>query len=470
MRFKNTICLCLAVLAFWSSYQLLYSQNKHTAVTLEKLSSEFESLSEKVSPAIVQVLVTGYTPTDDNTRGAFSKERSTGSGVILDPTGYIVTNAHVVEGARRIQVVIATGLKQSKATSSILKPRGKIVGAQIVGVDRETDLAVLKISATDLSFSKLGNSDDVRKGQIVLAFGSPLGLENSVTMGVVSSTARQLRTNDPMIYIQTDAPINPGNSGGPLVDTKGEVIGINTLILSQSGGSEGIGFAAPSNIVKTVYEQIRATGRVRRGIIGVHAQNVTPLMAEALHLPDVGHVILADVTPYSPAEKAGLKVGDIILTVDSKKMENARQFDVNLYKFAVGEEVILEIQRGSIAKMLKVPIAERPDDPARFTDLVSPERNLIHQLDILGLDLDENIAKMLPFLRTKSGVVVANRPNLYYEQGAFQPGDVIHKVNNQKIDTLVDLKTYMKNLGVYEPVVVQIERLGQLRYVVFETE
>ena len=257
---RNSIYSLLAIAVFFG---LLVSElstqktRRGATANLAQLSAGFEALSDKVSPATVQVLVMGYTASGKSDSNVFSRQRSTGSGVILDSKGYIVTNAHVVEGARRVQVVLS-GQAQPSQGQSILSARGKILGAQIVGVDRETDLAVLKVQARNLPSLTLGNSDEVRQGQLVFAFGSPMGLENSVTMGVVSSTARQLRTGDPMIYLQTDAPINPGNSGGPLVGPAGEVIGINTLIFSQSGGSEGIGFAAPSNIVKNVYEQIRA--------------------------------------------------------------------------------------------------------------------------------------------------------------------------------------------------------------------
>lgn len=461
----TTICFCV-----WTS-ELLGQANQQgrLMITLGRLSDEFKGLSKSVSPAIVQILATGYAP-GINQINALTKQRSTGSGVVLDANGYIVTNAHVVEGARRVQVALAGKEMQKGEKGSILKPRGEIVGAQIVGIDRETDLAVLKIDKTNLSFLELGNSDEVQKGQLVLAFGSPLGLENSVTMGVVSSIARQLRQEDPMIYIQTDAPINPGNSGGPLVDTRGRVVGINTLIFSQSGGSEGIGFAAPSNIVKNVYKQIRSTGRVRRGEIGVHVQTITPLLAAGLNLQRIGRVLVSDVEPYSPAAKAGLKVGDIILTLDNKTMQNGRQFDVNLYSRSVGEHVILEIQRGEIDKIVKVEIRERPNDPARFSDMVSPERNLIPKLGILALDLDETISRMLLPLRIKTGVVVANRTNLSYEQDELLPGDVIHTLNDQKIKSLDDLKTAVDGLAVFDAVVIQVERQGQLRYVAFEME
>ena len=195
-------------------------------------------------------------------------------------TGYIVTNAHVVQGAHKVQVQLAA--PRRGGARSILGPRPRLVGAQIVAIDEETDLAVLKVDEKALPFLELADSDGVRPGQLVLAFGSPLGLDSSVTMGVVSAVARQLEPDDPMIYIQTDASINPGNSGGPLVDTDGRVVGINTLILSQSGGNEGLGFAAPSNIVRNVFEQMRKYGRVRRGEIGVRAQTITPSLAEGL--------------------------------------------------------------------------------------------------------------------------------------------------------------------------------------------
>lgn len=445
------------------------SQQAKSMVALGKLSVEFEGLSKSVSSAIVQILATGYVPTA-NRVSALTKQRSTGSGVILSSNGYIVTNAHVVDGARRVQVSL-TGIEiKGGKKGSILKPRGEIIGAQIVGIDRETDLAVLKISKTDLPVLELGDSDQVKKGQLVFAFGSPLGLENSVTMGVVSSIARQLRPEDPMIYIQTDAPINPGNSGGPLVDTGGRVVGINTLIFSQSGGSEGIGFAAPSNIVKNIYTQLRETGRVRRGEIGVHVQTITPMLAAGLHLSRIGRVIVADVEPYSPAAKAGLRVGDVISSLDNKPMENGRQFDVNLYSRSVGDDVILEIRRGEVDKFIKVEIRERPNDLERFSDMVSPERNLIPKLGILALTVDETTSRMLPPLQIPSGVIVANRPNLLYEQDVLLPGDVIHALNKQQVKSLEDFRTAVNALKVFDAVVLQVERRGQFRYITFETE
>lgn len=450
------------------------SRQESSLRALSKLSRDFEALSERVSPAVVQIFAMMYVPVQgagSTTSNLLARQRSSGSGVILDPDGYIITNAHVVEGARRIQVVLAASSEDVVERKSILKGRGKIVGAQIVGIDRETDLAVLKIQEKGLPFLQLGNSDELRQGQLVLAFGSPLGLENTVTLGVISSIARQFRPEDPMIYIQTDAPINPGNSGGPIVDTSGRVVGINTFIFTQSGGSEGLGFAAPSNIVRNVFEQIRQTGRVRRGILGVHTQTITPALAAGLRLPQNWGVVLGDVYPGGPADKAGLEVGDIILTLDGKPMENGRQFDVNLYRRSIGDLVTLEVLRGSEKLTVQVSVIEREDDPERFARLVSPERNLIPKLGILGIELDSKIAKMLSPLRKETGVVVATRAAdaPYWENGLL-PGDVIYAINGDPVTGLSELRSAVADLKTFDPVVVQVERRGQLMFIAFEVE
>lgn len=215
---------------------------------LNSISNSFEILSKNVSPSVVQIFATGYSvPASVNRAGpAIAREFHSGSGVILNEQGYIITNAHVVSGADRIRVLLAITKDNNNPQQSILKPRGMMVDAKIIGQDGESDLAVIKVDVSNLPALSFGDSDDLRQGQLVFAFGSPLGLENSVSMGIISSIARQFRLEDPMIYLQTDASINPGNSGGPLVDTEGKLVGINTFILSQSGGNEGIGFAVPA--------------------------------------------------------------------------------------------------------------------------------------------------------------------------------------------------------------------------------
>jgi serine protease Do len=306
---------------------------------------------------------------------------------------------------------------------------------------------------------------------MVLAFGNPLGLENSASLGVVSAVARQLRPEDPMIYVQTDASINPGNSGGPLVDVRGRMVGLNTLILSQSGGNEGIGLAAPSNIVRSVYEQIRRSGRVRRGIIGVRAQTITPPLAAGLGLVFDRGVVLSDVLPSGPAEAAGLRPGDVVLTLDGKPMENARQMDVNLYRRVPGEAVTLEVRRGPQALTASVRVVERPEDPDRFLSLVTPERNLIAPLSALALELDDDLRRALGPLRGREGVLIAARAGAAEgTDDALRPGDVVYAVNGVSVRGLSELRSAVTRPAAGDALVLHVERGGRLVYVVVETE
>ncbi|HVN06447.1 MAG TPA: trypsin-like peptidase domain-containing protein, partial [Bryobacteraceae bacterium] len=230
---------------------------------MQSLSLSLEVLARVVNRSVVKIVTNGYGFSDDSDSGNASllvQQRATGSGVIMTPDGYIITNAHVIQGARRIRVQLSIPEHRSRQGPSAVDPPGKVLDAKIVGQDRDTDIAVLKIDAQGLPSLALGDSRELRQGQLVMAFGSPLGLQNSASLGVVSAVARQLKPDSPMIYIQTDASINPGNSGGPLVDMSGRVVGLNTMIYSQSGGNEGIGFAIPSNTVRNVYNQIRKEG------------------------------------------------------------------------------------------------------------------------------------------------------------------------------------------------------------------
>ncbi|UCF19213.1 MAG: trypsin-like peptidase domain-containing protein [Gemmatimonadota bacterium] len=441
---------------------------------LDDVSRQFQALSERVEPAVVAILATGYQPLqqgDAPGSGLVTRRQAGGSGVIVDADGYVVTNLHVVEGASRIRVRLPIPVDADAPGRSVLKQLGKVVGAQVVGFDRETDLAVLKVAETGLPFLPLGDSDGVRTGQLVFAFGSPLGLENSVTMGIVSAVARQLRPEDPMIYIQTDATINPGSSGGPLVNAAGEIVGINTLILSQSGGSEGIGFAAPSNIVRNVYQQIKLNGYVRRGQIGVHAQTITPVLAEGLALGRQWGVVLGDVYPGGPAARAGLQIGDIVIGLDGKAMENGRQLDVNIYRAPVGSTVTLDVLRGQERLSVPVVVVERSDDINRFFPMVSPDQNLVPRLGMLGIELRPEIAAMIPGLRSQSGVVVAARaPDAVYGRVALAPGDVIVSVNGQAVANLGQLRAAIDRMKPSDSVVLQVERRGQLQFLAFELD
>lgn len=444
---------------------------------LTALSDATEDLVARVQPGVVQVLATGYGPgapgrlASASTGSLLTTQRSTGSGVIIDPNGYIVTNAHVIGGAQKVHVVLPHEKGRGSEKGSIVRPRGQQEEAKVVGLDRETDLAVLKVDRKGLPTVPLGDSDRLRTGELVLAIGSPMGLGGSVSMGVVSALGRQRGPEDPMVYIQTDAPINPGHSGGALVDTDGNLVGINTFILSHSGGSEGIGFAAPSNIVKAIYQQIKKNGRVQRGNIGAFAQTITPLLAEALDLSRDRGVVLGDVEPGGPAEAGGLQIGDIVLSLAGKPMENGRQLEVNVYQYAPGEVIELEIERDGKKSTEYVAVREREGEPERIAEMVRPEKNLVPGLGILGIEIDSEVSKHLPPLRIPRGVAVAGRAvdGPLFEMPLI-PGDVIVKVNDADIVTLEQLREEIEKLPGGEAAVLQVQRGPGLVYVAFEAK
>ena len=436
-------------------------------VSLRELSSSFESLAGRVRPAVVQIFSTGYTTSEQgsgtNTASLLSTERSTGSGVILSPDGYILTNNHVVQGARKIEVRLPARTP-ARAQESTME-------AKLIGVDHETDLAVIKVEGANLPPLAFGDSNNLRQGQVVMAFGNPLGLEGSVSMGIISSIARRLKPEDPQVYVQTDAPINPGNSGGPLVDTEGRVVGINTFILTQSGGSEGLGFAIPSNMARNIYEQIRKNGHVHRGQIGIYAQTITPVLAKALHLPQDWGAIASDIMPDGPADKAGLKVGDVILSLNGRAMEDAPQLETAVNRLKLDDQVDLAVVRDGKPLHFAFPVIERADDPQRFADMVTPENNLIPKLGILGIEINDEVAKLLPALRHEYGIVVAARAStLPYSGGDLEPGDVIYEINLSPTITIKTLRDTLDAMKSGAAVELQIERNGKLMYIALELE
>jgi serine protease Do len=416
----------------------------------------------------VQVVASGLALDPDAPAGdgAVERRRSSGSGVILDAAGYVMTNYHVVQGARRVQVVTAS----RPQGTSIVRPRERTLDATVVGVDEETDLALLKVNGATFAALPLGDSDTLRPGQLVFAFGSPLGLDNTVTMGVVSAVGRQLESDDPMVYIQTDAPINPGSSGGPLVNAEGQVVGINTLILSQGGGNEGLGFAAPSNIVRAVYEQLKAHGRVRRGTIGVLVQSITPPLADALQLPQDTGAFVADVDADGPAAKAGLRIGDIVMALDGKPIENGRQLEVNLYRRAAGAVATLDIVRGKETLRLPVAVDERGDDPLRFATLVTREQHLVARLGVLAITLDDTLRGELGLGASDAGALVAARAGEEAVEYGIQPGDLIVAVNRGRVSSLTDLRQAVTTLPARAACALQVLRQGQYFFLAFEFE
>jgi serine protease Do len=444
---------------------------------IHEMSAAFESLVKRVSPAVVEVLVTGYGTADededDTTKGPspLGRERSLGSGVIIDPDGYIITNFHVVKGADRVRVVLTPQLGEDAQASAMLKSKGRILNARVVGSSKTIDLAVLKVEATGLPTLPFARYDRLHKGEVVLAFGSPEGLENSVTFGLVSSVLRQPDPDDPMVYIQTDAAINPGNSGGPLVDVDGNVVGIDTFIYTKSGGNEGIGFAIPSGIARYAYEQIRKYGRVRRRTIGADLQSLSPDLAGGLGLTDSPGVVVADVDEEGPAGHAGLRVGDVIEAIDGMPVDNVALFTLSLYLRTAGDSVKLQVVRGEKRITLDVPVLEPQHDLSRLADLSNPATDLVPKLGIIGATVTPEIADLVGPLRIASGVLVtATIANRLAVDSGLQEGDVIHAFNRAPIKNMEDLRAAFAKLKPGDPAAMQVERSGKLTFVTFEME
>ena len=438
---------------------------------LRQLSRSFEEITAKSGRAVVQIFARSYVAEETESSGELlTAQNSSGSGILMSPDGYILTNSHVVKGAHTLKVQL------NVRTTAELRARGdksvnKAMPATLVGVDRETDLAVIKVDKKNLPYLQFGNSDELQQGQIVLALGNPLGLDNSVSLGVVSAVARQLKPDDAMVYIQTDAPINPGNSGGPLVDSEGRVMGINTFILTQSGGSEGIGFSIPSNVARQVYTQLKAQGHVHRAQLGVLGQTITPQMAEGLGLETDHGVIVSDVEPDGAASHAGIKKDDIILALNGRHLESVRQLEINVYRQAPGEKVTLRVQRGLEQIDVPVETEEQSQQLDALADMVDPVKNVVPELAIVGIDVNKAVLQLLPDLRRPQGVVVAARKaNVPYSGPPLETGDVIYEVNHRVVGNVVELRQILDGMKSGQAAVLLVEREGKLLYIALELD
>jgi serine protease Do len=435
---------------------------------LADYSAALEELAQLASPSVVQILVKRLAPVgknDSQRTGFVSEQQATGSGVIVDPDGYIVTNAHVVQNAQRIEVKVLRSDEKGQMPHEHLMP------AKLIGLDRQVDVAVVKIEVQKLPALSFLNSDNLRQGQLVVALGSPLGLQNSLTQGVVSATSRQLDPESPMVYIQTDAPINRGNSGGPLLDIEGRIAGINTLIYSESGGNEGIGFAIPANLAKDVYERLRKDGRIRRGEIGVIPETITPTLGAALGLDMDSGVIVSDVLPQSAAEAAGIEPVDVVLSIDRKPLREARDLILAVFQRAPGDQLTLEILRGKERMSKTVAVLERKNEPSQLEDIANSDAALVRRLGILAVTVDEKVNAILPNLRRLSGVAVAAVPAEYVGLNpGLVAGDVIYSLNNQRITSLEELRSALKDKKTGDPIALLVERYGQLIFVTANLE
>jgi serine protease Do len=272
-----------------------------------------------------------------------------------------------------------------------------------------------------------------------------------------------------VVYLQTDAAINPGNSGGPLVDIKGEVIGMNTMIVSQSGGSEGVGFSIPSNMIRFIYEQLRQQGHVRRGAIGIVGREITPTLSKGLGLAEQTGIILEDVSPGSSADRSGLRPGDILLGVDGKPYLDPRSLSVSLFQKKIGDIVAFKIQRGTQVLSLNVPVTERERDPESILDPTQSAANIVPKLGIVGIQITDSVAQLIPATRAPGGILVTaltagGNASLF----GLQPGDVLHALNRTPLDSLETLRKLLGGLKPGDPVVFSIERNGQMDYIAFD--
>jgi serine protease Do len=475
-RYRAMSCLLLfAIFGLWS-LPCATAQTKEaprSADVLHQLNEAVEDLVQRVSPTVVQILVTGYGAAEETERGQtdllVGRRRAIGSGVIVDPEGYIITNAHVVNGAQSIEVLVPPAPAPTASGAATDGPQSRSFHARVVGTSREIDLAVIKIDAHALPALSIRNGmRPARQGEMVFAFGSPEGLRNTVTMGVVSAVARQPDPDSPLVYVQTDTPINPGNSGGALVNANGELVGINTFILSSSGGNQGLGFAIPEGVVASAYPQLVKFGHIHQPAIGALVQTITPELAAALRLKRDFGVIISDISPGGPADTAGVKIQDVILNVDGVPISSLPQFAQSLYLHKTGDQAALEILRGADRLKINVGLAERPHKEDSLVDLADPVKNLVRPLDILGVELTLELAHSLPDLRIPTGVIVAAR-TLGTRTGEIplQTADVIHGLNGTPITSLDGLRAALAAIKPGEPVALQIERHEQIFYVSF---
>ena len=438
---------------------------------LAQMNASIDALTRKVWPSVVQILVTSLSPRNDpqSISGAVvGRQQSVGSGFVIDAEGYIITNAHVVNGAQRVQVLLPAD-KADGTLATALSPKATLIPARIVGITTELDLAVLKVDQK-LPALPLATYSQVRQGEMVFAFGSPNGLRNSLTSGLVSAVARQVDPDSPQIFVQTDAPINPGNSGGPLVNIRGEVVGVNTFILSQSGGNDGLGFAVPSATARTVYRQIRQYGYLRRQEVGMSIQTITQAMADSLGLARGHGVIVSDVWPGGPALAAGLAVGDVLVSIDGQPADNLPTVSYNFRLRDSQNNVEMVVLRGT--KEVKVSI--KPAEVTSELDLASatadPSKNLVSELGIIGVEIDARIAAAATGLRDPFGIIVAARTAGPAGEVPLLPRDVIRSVNNRQISTLDSLRQIMGAIKPGTPVTLQVQRDGRLTFVSFTFE
>jgi serine protease Do len=452
----------------------LQGQEQNPSI-LKDYDHAIDQVAERAMQSVVKIEVTGYgvpeSDKDDEQQPALVRQRSIGSGVIVDPDGYIITNNHVVAGALRIRVIIAPATVELVSGNTQLHNPQRIYDAKLIGATHYADLALIKVDAKGLPFIPLPEKFHFRLGQTVVAIGAPEGLDHTVTKGIISAVGRQPEADRPMVYVQTDAPINPGNSGGPLIDRNGDLVGINTFIVTSGGGSEGLGFAIPEPLVRAVYYELKEHGIVPTVTIGAHAQSITPALAAGLKLPQDWGVILSDIDPGGPAAAAGLQKKDIVIAMDGLPVDSLPKYTALLYIHKRTSAIKMDVLRDGKPATANVTPVNAPPLVENLSDLIKPDRDLIAPLGIFVMDLKHSEVGAMLNLRSDSGVLVigllGGEPAVAAD---LSVGDVIRAVNGKPLENSQELRQTLAGFKAGDAVVLEVERQSVLQYVAFEME
>src|ERR1700722_678189 len=452
----------------------LYGQNQ--SEILKDYDQAIDQVAEHAMQSVVEIEVTGYgVPEGDKDQGqqqqSLVRQRSLGSGVIVDPDGYIMTNNHVVAGALRIRVVIAPATVEMVTGNTHLHNPQRVYEAKLIGTTHYADLALIKIEAKGLPAISLPEQFHFRLGQTVVAIGAPEGLDHTVTKGIISAIGRQPDVDRPMVYVQTDAPINPGNSGGPLIDRNGNLVGINTFIYTSGGGSEGLGFAIPEPLVRAVYHELRDHGVVVNVTIGAHAQSITPALAAGLKRTQDSGVILSDIDAGAPAAAAFLQAKVVVARMDAFPVDSLPKYAAFLYVHKRGSPIRMEVLRDGKPLTVSVTPVSAPPQVENLSDLIKPDRDLIASLGVFVMDLKHSEVGAMLNLRTETGVLVigllGGEPAIAAD---LSVGDAIRAVNGTPLQSSQQLRQVLSGFKPGDAVVLEVERQSVLQYVAFEME
>jgi serine protease Do len=450
-----------------------------------KTTTSFAAVVKKVSPSVVRVDITGKAkdapmemaegspfdnpmfrrffgdqlpPQQQGRRGGrmqhAPREHGLGSGVVVTQDGYILTNNHVVENAEKVHVTLDDGRE---------------FDAKVVGADPKSDIAVVKVEATGLPYIQLADSDKIEVGDVTLAIGNPFGVGQTVTSGIVSATGRAMGMGlDYEDFIQTDAAINPGNSGGALIDAEGRLIGINTAIISRTGGNNGIGFAVPVNLAKNVMEQLIDNGRVVRGFLGVNIQTIDPKLAKQFDLKDTKGALVSEVTPNSPAAKAGLKSGDVILEFNGKPVQDSRHLKLAVGATSPGTKAPVKVLREGGTKNLTVTLKELPGDQlARKDSKAADDTDALDGVTV-G-DIESSVRQQFDIPRDLKGAVVTDvDPDCASYAAGLRPGDVVLEIDRKAVSNAEEAVKLSENVKNKSSILLRVWSKGGSHYLVVD--